>query len=217
MKWTSSQVGADACDTTVSMRPEATAPAPASMIAKGMERPRHQRRGLVVLCPLLKPTHQQACPPVQESVADKNRLGDHLCLSSHQHSDRRAGDQRLTSGRRRTIPTTGRNRGNDCGPKFSSEMAIAVRHAIAAHPREDSAAAWLSITLSTVATVVLITCRICARCARPVTTAGTAGGGGGSKSLRVLGVRPAGGNALISAKFRNFFALRWGEGGGGGV
>jgi hypothetical protein len=218
VKWISSQVGADACDTTVSMRPEATAPAPASMIAKGMERPRQQRRGLLVLCPLLKPTHQQACPPVQESVADKNRLGDHLCLSSHQLSDRPPGGRRLTSGRRHTILTTARRPGSECAPESLSGMAIAVRQAIAAHPCAVPAADWSSTTLSSVATAARITFRTCAACARPVTTVATAGGVGGSKSLRILGVRPAMGRARISAKFHKHFLLSGeGDGEGGGV
>lgn len=97
-------------------------------------------------------------------------------------------------------------------------MAIAVRQAIAAHPCEVPAADWSSTTLSNVATAARITFRTCAACARPVTTVATAGGVGGSKSLRILGVRPAGGIALISAKFRNFFLLsERGVGEGGGI
>jgi hypothetical protein len=97
-------------------------------------------------------------------------------------------------------------------------MATDVRQATAARPHEVSVAGWLSITLSSVATVVRTTYRICARCVRPVTTVGTPGGGGGSKSLRVLGVRPAGGRARISAKFHKHFLFSGeGDGEGGGV
>src|ERR1700730_6632922 len=84
-------------------------------------------------------------------------------------------------------------------------------------PCEVPAADWSSTTLSSVATAARIKFRTCAACARPVTTVATAGGVGGSKSLQILGVRPAMGNALISAKFRNFFLLsERGRGVGGG-
>jgi hypothetical protein len=94
---------------------------------------------------------------------------------------------------------TARSPGNGYGPTFSSEMATAVQQAIAAHLREVSVVGWSSITSSNVATVARTTFRICGRYVRPVTTVGTAVGGGGIKSSGLLAVRPAGGEALLSA------------------
>jgi hypothetical protein len=139
------------------------------------------------------------------------------CRSNHQHFGHRAGRRLLASGQRYTTASTALRPGNEYERRFSSEMATAAHQATAAHPCEESVAGWSSITSSNATMAVRITYRICARCARPVTTVDMPGGGGGSKSLRVLGARPAGGNALISAKFRNFFCSPTGGRGGGGM
>jgi hypothetical protein len=138
-------------------------------------------------------------------------------LSNHQHSDLPAGRLPPTSGQRHMTPSMAHSPGSASAPSFSIGMDIAVLQVTAPLRRVEPVVGWSSITSSSVATVVQITCRICARCARPVTTVATAGGGGGSKSLRVLGPRPAGGRARISAKFQNFFLFQgegvgWGEG-----